>query len=166
MILPVGDVLTGIYYEISEFESPPSPASPVDEVWMALTLRWQTSPATRISCSSDPEQEGLLSGGPWEGGPKLDTVLTDVSDRWSRLVGKRLVRYSFSHFFPPIVLPWAVKLCFEASEYLVVMLGELGPEGPVGMPDSLLVTGSREVARSLRPEAAFGCAWGDDDDEQ
>jgi len=161
--LPVGDVLVGIHYELTRWETPPSSESPVDEVWVALTLHWQASPATRISCSADTQREGLVSGGPREGDPGPDTETTDVSERWHCLMGKRLEEYSFSHSDSPTFLPWAVKLRFASGEHLIISLGELLPDGPGYMPDSLLVTDSREVAHALRPQAALGTAWGDDD---
>lgn len=162
MSLPVGDILTGISYELTRWEAPPSSTSSVDEVWVALMLRWRTSSVTRISWSADTQQEGLVSGGPREGDPTPRTVIADVSERWGRIVGHRLEKYSFSHAAPPALLPWAVKLCFTSGKYLIISLGELSPEGPSYMPDSLLVTDLREVAQAISPIAALGTAWGDD----
>lgn len=157
--LPVGDTLASVSYELLSWEERPSTDSQADQVAMALTLNWQASPATRITWSADAEREGLIQGGLRGDNPSLEIV--DVSERWSQLVGQRLAACTFSHSAPPSDLPWAMNLRFESGAHLVIALGELLDGEPSYMPDSLLITGLREVAGSFSPPAALGTAWSD-----
>lgn len=53
----------------------------------------------------------------------------------------------------------AVTLAFAEVGELVVALGEVVDGSPSYLPDSLIVTGSRDAALSYRPSAALTPAW-------
>ena len=159
--LPVGDALASVSYELLSWEEAPSIGSRVDQVAMAATLHWQMAPSTRISWSTDAEREGLVQGGPSGESPGPELEIIDVSARWGALIGQRLTACTFSHSVPPSDLPWAMNLRFASGAHLVIALGELLDDEPTYIPDSLLVTGSREVAAAFSPPAALGTAWSD-----
>lgn len=161
LTLPLGDVLSSVDYELLSWEEAPSSGAHVDEVAMAVTLHWGTSPATRIHWNSGLWNEGLVQGGPGEADPSPEVTITDVSERWGGLIGERLTACTFSHSTPPSDLPWAINLRFASGAYLVIALGELLDGQPSYMPDSLLVIGSREAAVSYSHPAALGTAWSD-----
>lgn len=158
LILPLGDVLSSVDYELLGWEEA---TAHIDEVAMAVTLHWRTSPMTRIHWSADAENEGLVQGGPSEADPSPELTITDVSDQWGGLIGERLTACTFSHSDPPSDLPWAINLRFASGANLVIALGELLDGQPTYMPDTLLVIGSREAAESYSPPAALGTAWSD-----
>ena len=161
LTLPIGDALTSVHYELLSWEQAPSADSCVDQVAMAVTLNWQESRPTRISWSTDPQREGLVQGGPSAEGPGPQLEIADVSERWGGLLGQRLTACTFSHALPPGDLPWAMNLLFASGAHLVIALGELLEGEPRYIPDSLLVTESRDAAVAFSPPAALGTAWSD-----
>jgi hypothetical protein len=161
LAFPAGAVLSGVAYELLSWESPPEHGAPVDEVAMAITLHWGTAAPTRVSWSTDPEREGLVAGGPsWAPYPDVRTV--DVSARWGRLVGQPVTGLGFTHAEPFSDLPWAANLEFGTGRHLVIALGELLDDEPAYIPDSLIITGSRDVAMAYKPPASAGTAWGEE----
>ncbi|WP_077488494.1 hypothetical protein [Sinomonas mesophila] len=158
LILPLDDVLSSVDSELLGWEEA---TAHIDEVAMAVTLHWRTSPSTRIHWNSDAWNEGLVQGGPGEADPSPKVTITDVSERWRDLSGKRLTACTFSHSTRPSDLPWAMNLQFASGANLVIALGELLDGQPSYMPDTLLVIGTREAAESYSHPAALGTAWGD-----
>lgn len=59
--------------------------------------------------------------------------------------------------------PWSCRLVFRSGQSLVIALGELGRQGITYIPDTLVVTATREVAESYRPIRAWDHAWGSDE---
>lgn len=159
--LPIGDTLVGVQYELLSWEGEPSREEAVDQVSMAVRLVWEGTAPMRVTWSSDVESEGLAFGDPGPADPSPEVRIVDVSSRWRSLMGDRLSVCSFSHAEPPADLPWAMNLHLASGRHLLIALGELLSEELVYIPDPLVVTDSREVARSYAPRAARGTACGD-----
>jgi|GEM_PF-6648966 len=87
--------------------------------------------------------------------------VVDASERWAHLLGAEVVDQRVGMQETNWgVQPWSTRLDFSNGHSLVVCLGELSFDGdPTYLPDSLLVTDSRELAMAYRPLATFGSAW-------
>jgi hypothetical protein len=155
----LGRRLTAVQYEIFEWEDEPVPTSIVDAVpkaviltfeGLTVLLRWDLRPPT--------EQLVLLKDGRSIAGRLTQRV--DVSRRWGAFLNAKLVAASWaSQETGDGIQPWAVTLAFAGAGELVVALGEVVNGCLSYIPDSLIVTASRDVGLSYRPPAALAPAW-------
>ncbi|WP_432880555.1 hypothetical protein ACQPYH_35480 [Kribbella sp. CA-245084] len=113
-------------------------------------LRWDLRPPV--------EQLVVLSNEPDE--PRPLTRRVDVSRRWTAFLGAQLIGASWADQETTDGLqPWAITLAFEGTGDLVIALGELVNGIPTYLPDSLIVTSSRDVALCYRPPASLTPSW-------
>ncbi|MFD7158498.1 hypothetical protein ACFV9C_28140 [Kribbella sp. NPDC059898] len=155
----VGRRLCGVKYDLLEWENRPEATSVVDTIpkavilefdGISLLLRWDLNPPTEQLVMD------LDDGSP--PGPLVRR--TDVSVRWNGFLGAELVAASWAqHETGDGLQPWAVTLTFADVGELVVALGEVVDGALAYIPDSLIVTASRDAARSYRPPAALTSAW-------
>lgn len=154
----LGSQLTGVQYDILEWEVEPAADSTVDQVPKAVTL---TFDGLRVQLRWDlrpPIERLVMVTGAQPLGPLTRRI--DVSKRWEALLGSRLVGVSWAEQETPDGFqPWAVTLAFSGGGELVVALGELIEGTPTYIPDSLIVTSSREDAIAYRPPASPTPAW-------
>jgi hypothetical protein len=153
-----GHCLTGIIYDLFDWDEVPSPGDLVDNVGCAVLLEWDGSPPTRITWihSPWPETQGLELGG-------VVNELTrpvDVGFRWPSLMGARLERIGLSRTLSPTPQVWAVNLQFSRGRHLVVALGEATDLVPAPSADNLVVTGCESLARAYWPSYTESSAWG------
>lgn len=155
----LGSRLRGVQYDLLEWDDEPVATSIVDAVpkaviltfdSLSVLLRWDLSPPTeRLVMMSDEHSQT---------GPLVRRV--DVSGRWGAFLGAQLIAASWAEQETGDGLqPWAVTLAFAEVGDLVVALGEVVDGFPSYIPDSLIVTASRDVALSYRPSAALTPAW-------
>ena len=162
-LAPRGVPLQRIAYEVVEWDLLPPARLGFDQVSIAVilefaegdpfTLRWRVREPFECLTTSD-----------WsESDPTPRTRVLDVSQRWNHLLGARVVdQHVAVQETDWGAQPWSLRLVFDESRALVVCLGELTPAGEATyLPDSLLVTDSREDASVYRPRAAATNAWGD-----
>jgi len=86
----------------------------------------------------------------------------DVSRKWANMLGARITgQYlAMGETGWGAIQPWSCRLEFDNGRSIVVCLGEILENGaPSYLPDSLLVTGSREKAMAYRPPGARASAW-------
>lgn len=155
----LGSRLTGVHYDLLEWEAEVPVDSALDEVPKAVLLafdrldvllRWELRPPI--------EQLLMLSNQDAQPGPLFRRV--DVSRRWVAFLGAQVVGASWAEQETCDGLqPWAVTISFDGARELVVALGELVDGVPTYLPDSLIVTASREVALSYWPPASPTPAW-------
>lgn len=155
----LGRPLRGIQYDLLEWEEEPDAAATVDAVPKAVVLKfgelnvlltWDLRPPT--------EQLVMLTAEPSQPSPLTRRV--DVSERWGTFLGAKLVGTSWAQQETGDGLqPWAVTLAFAGAGELVVALGEVVDGSPSYIPDSLIVTASRDAALSYRPPATLAPAW-------
>jgi len=154
----LGRRLAGVHYDVLSWEDEPLASSAVDQVPMAVTLsfdrlrvqlRWDLRPPIeRLVILTDVAEPGPL------------TRRIDVSRRWGAFLGSQLVAASWAEQETADgYQPWAVTFAFENVGELVVALGELVDGTPTYLPDSLIVTASREAAVSYQPVASATPAW-------
>lgn len=155
----LGSGLQGVKYDLLEWEDEPDPRSIVDTVPKAVILEFdETSVLLRWDLRPPTEQLVLLSGEGSVPGPLVRRV--DVSERWGAFLGAKLVAASWAQQETGDGLqPWAVTLAFADVGELVVALGEVVDGSLSYIPDSLIMTGSRDVALSYQPPAALTPAW-------
>lgn len=155
----LGRRLTAVHYDLLAWDAEPSVDSTVDEVAMAVLLTFDTSRLLlRWDLRPPVEQLVVLSNEPDE--PKPLTRRADVSRRWTAFLGAKLIGASWADQETTDGLqPWAITLAFEGAGELVIALGELLDGIPTYLPDSLIVTASRDVALSYRPPASLTPAW-------
>jgi len=156
-----GNRLTGVQYDLFEWESVPLPTSVFDAVPKAVILSLNDE-SVILQWDLEPPIERLIAGRLERDQPAPLVRRVDVSGRWHAFIGAQLVGVSWAdHSTSEGLYPWAVTLGFGDVGELVVALGELIGGSPTYIPDSLLVTGSREAARAYRPPAALMPAWTD-----
>ena len=155
----LGSRLRGVQYDLLEWEDEPVATSIIDVVPKAVILtfdnlgvllRWDLNPPIeRLVMVSDEHSQA---------GPLVRRV--DVSGRWGAFLGAQLIAASWAEQETSDGLqPWALTLAFAEVGELVVALGEVVEGSPSYLPDSLIVTASRDVALSYRPSSALTPAW-------
>lgn len=156
----LGSRLRAVKYDLLEWEDEPDGTSLVDTVPKAVILEFDESSVV-LAWDLNPPTERLVMIGsedPPQPGPLVRRV--DVSERWDVLLGATLVGISWAQQETGDGLhPWAVTLAFADAGELVVALGEALDGSPSYLPDSLIVTASRDAALSYRPLAALTPAW-------
>jgi len=122
-----------------------SEKDPLTRVWQKMVADWAVVPAQA-------------------GETYILRKSSDVSSRWSHLLGARVIgQYvAMGETGWGDHQPWSCRLEFDNGQSLVVCLGEMVGGMPSYLPDSLLVTGSREVAMSYCPHGADSSAWAED----
>lgn len=155
----LGSRLQGVKYDLLEWQDEPSPTSIVDTVPKAVILEFdETSVLLRWDLRPPSEQLLFLSSEGVTPGPLVRRV--DVSQRWGAFLGARLVAASWAQQETGDGLqPWAVTLAFADAGELVLALGEVVDGSLSYIPDSLIVTASRDAALSYQPPAALTPAW-------
>lgn len=100
----------------------------------------------------------------WEpGDPTAETRVEDVTDRWSEFRGNAVRRLDFAlQDVGSGPEPYGCRLHFESELNLVIALGELDEGSITYIPDSLIVTSSRDRAAQYHPPAAWDNTWGSD----
>lgn len=155
----LGRRLRGVKYDLLEWEEEPDPTSIVDTVPKAVILEFdETSVLLRWDLKPPTEQLVLSRDEGSPAGPLVRRI--DVSGRWGAFLGAKLVAASWAQQETGDGLqPWAVTLAFADVGELVVALGEVVGGSLSYIPDSLVITGSRDVALSYQPPAALTPAW-------
>lgn len=156
----LGRRLRGVQYDLFEWDDAPDATVSVDTVpkavilvldELSVVLTWELRPPA--------EQLTMAVLGGMYPDPALLFRRLDVSRRWSAFLGAELVSTSWAEQETGDgVQPWAVTLVFAGVGTLVVALGEVLDGSPSYIPDSLVVTASRDVACAYRPPAALSAA--------
>jgi len=155
----LGTRLKGVGYDLFEWEEVPSAKAFADVVPMAILLEFDETSAL-LKWDLDPPSEQLTIL--WDEiplpGPLIRRV--DVSKRWGPFLDETLLTATWAqHETGDGWQPWAVTLAFSNGSELVVALGEMIGGSPSYLPDSLIITASREISRSYQPKAALTPAW-------
>lgn len=156
----LGARLQKISYYLFEWEEPPQPGQDVDEATMGVALSFDRLEVALTWRLEPPNIERLEIHEPhrMSDAPLIREV--DVSARWSNLIGMRVIAASWAlHETNDGMQPWALTFAFEGSDGLLVALGEIVDGHPTYLPDSLVVTSSRDVGLSYRPSSSACAAW-------
>lgn len=157
----LGSRLAGVHYDLLEWEDEPAARSILDQVSKGVILAFDTlSVLLRWDLRPPVERLVMVSNENRQAGPLTRRV--DVSLRWKELLGSQVVGVSWSEQETSDGLqPWAVTFALADAGELVVALGELVNGIPAYLPDSLIVTASREAGLSYMPSASLMPAWTD-----
>jgi hypothetical protein len=155
----VGRRLRGVKYDVLEWEESPALTSIVDTIPKAVILEFAEL-GVLVTWDLDPPSEQLVMRRSEGSTPGPLARRIDVSMRWKAFLGAEVVSASWAqHETGDGLQPWAVTLMFAGVGELVVALGETVDGDPSYIPDSLIMTASRDVALSYQPRAALTSAW-------
>jgi len=161
--VPRGVPLRGVRYISLEWDDPFG-GSGFDEVSMAVVLVFEDLEPYVLGWRVWQPLECLTTL-PRKGGYESPNMrVVDASERWAHLMGAAVVaQHVGMHMTSWGVQPWSTRLDFDNGHSLVVCLGELTAEDdPTYLPDSLLVTDSREHASAYHLLSTDDSAWVDD----
>lgn len=152
-----------IEYELLDSEDAPTAGSSIDQVSMAVRLRFSDGGSIRIHGNATLPIERITIGERQSGDPTSRTRTVDVTSRWPEFAGDALLHYRFSlQEGVDGPEPWSCRLVFLSGRNLVIALGELNGREISYLPDCLVVTADRDVAENYQPLRAWDNAWGSD----
>lgn len=153
----------GIHYDVHAFEVPSS-ASAAFEGASAVSIDFGPAGVARFHWRFHyPNYEDLWIGPAMVGEPQR-AFRVDRTARWelagATLQGHAVARQETDGGGPGVLTPCACRLDFDGDRHLVIALGERTEDSLITyLPDSLIITDSREIACSYRPLAARETAW-------
>jgi hypothetical protein len=159
----VGEKLAGLDYVQLRWDEMPTSESPVDDVAIAVRLRFESGRVLEIGWEVDYGFEQLRVGVGSQARDQEVYRVSDASDRWRMLADRTCedVDFYMHRCADGSVRPWAQRMKFD-TRVLVVALGTWGDSGAAYSADNLIVTGAPSLLRDYRPTAALTFPWGDE----